>query len=249
LSDDGSTLWVAIDGAHAFRKVTLGATPVVGPLIHLPRAFSQSFFDVGAIATLPGAPLSTVVSMTNGYGYLGEVRVFDDGAQRTTSATPTTMVSALTAGPSGYVFGTGANYFPGAFFVFRIGASGIIDTTTTFNSVVRDYTNNLVYTGNRVFSDSGDVVDVTNPMAPFRVNGLPYRGPVALRDAQSVLMLTTTNSTTFPFTTRNDIRIYSPSTLSQTGLAPVPSSVGITNSYLTKLVYAGADAAAFTMYD
>ena len=39
LSDDGSTLWVGIDGAHAFRKVTMTSTPpVVGPLIHLPKA-------------------------------------------------------------------------------------------------------------------------------------------------------------------------------------------------------------------
>ena len=36
LSDDGSTLWVGIDGAHAIRKVTLTSTPpVVGPLLRL----------------------------------------------------------------------------------------------------------------------------------------------------------------------------------------------------------------------
>ena len=42
LSDDGATLWVGIDGAHAFRKVTMGSTPpVVGPLIHLPKAMPR----------------------------------------------------------------------------------------------------------------------------------------------------------------------------------------------------------------
>ena len=69
LSDDGSTLWVGIEGAHAFRKVTMNATPpVVGPLIHLPKASPDLYFDATSMAVLAGAPLSVVMVLSDG-GY------------------------------------------------------------------------------------------------------------------------------------------------------------------------------------
>ena len=87
LSDDGSTLWVGIEGAHAFRKVTMSATPpVVGPLIHLPKASPDTYFDATSMAVLAGAPLSVVVVLSDG-GYTTEVRVFDDGVPRATGVT------------------------------------------------------------------------------------------------------------------------------------------------------------------
>ena len=70
LSDDGSTLWVAIDGAHAFRKVTMTSTPpVVGPLIHLPKARPDAFFTATSMAVLAGAPLSVAVVLSDDYYY------------------------------------------------------------------------------------------------------------------------------------------------------------------------------------
>ena len=62
LSDDGSTLWVGIDGARAFRKVTLTSTPpALGPLHHLPKSNPDGFFSVGSMVALPGAPLSVAI--------------------------------------------------------------------------------------------------------------------------------------------------------------------------------------------
>ena len=67
LSDDGSTLWVGIDGANAFRKVTLSSTPpVVGPLHRLPMADAFRYFFAASIVPLPGAPLSVAMTISDG---------------------------------------------------------------------------------------------------------------------------------------------------------------------------------------
>ena len=73
LSSDGSTLWVGIDGAHAFRKVTLNSTPpVVGPLHHLPKSiYNNRSFGAIAIAALPGAPLSVAMVLSTAPSYYG----------------------------------------------------------------------------------------------------------------------------------------------------------------------------------
>ena len=116
LSDDGSTLWVGIDGARAFRKVTLTSTPpAVGPLHHLPKASPDAFFTASSMAALPGAPLSVAIAMEVAtlydYSYTtSEVRVFDDGVPRATGVKNVPTPSFIVAGPPGYVFG--ANTLP-----------------------------------------------------------------------------------------------------------------------------------------
>ena len=75
LSDDGSTLWVGIDGAHAFRKVTMTSSPpVVGPLIRLTNANRSSYYNAASMAVLRGAPLSVAVVLSAGqYSYANAV--------------------------------------------------------------------------------------------------------------------------------------------------------------------------------
>jgi YVTN family beta-propeller protein len=66
LSEDGSTLWVGIDGARSFRSVTLTATPpTLGALRHLPKATPSSYFNARSMATLPGAPQSIAMLMSD----------------------------------------------------------------------------------------------------------------------------------------------------------------------------------------
>ena len=132
VSDDGATLWVGIDGAHAFRKVTLGSTPVVGPLIHLPKAMPTTYYDAYAMAVLPGATSSLAVALYDGYS--GDVRVFDDGVARGGGATNGLIAYSLAAGPPGLLFGAGSY----GFLVLRVGASGIPQTTPFYN-LLRGY--------------------------------------------------------------------------------------------------------------
>ena len=129
LSDDGSTLWVGIDGAHAIRKVTMTSTPpTVGPLVRLSQRESNPLLRRGSMTVLPGAPLSVAVTLSTGpYQHANEVRVFDDGVQRPVVVSGTFTASYLTAGPPGFVFGN--LEAPGYFFVYAVSPSGITQTT------------------------------------------------------------------------------------------------------------------------
>jgi YVTN family beta-propeller protein len=247
LSDDGSTLWVGIDGAHAIRKVTMTSSPpVVGPLIRLTNANRTAYYNATSIAVLRGAPLSVAVVLSLGpYSYANEVRVLDDGVQRPTTVTGTFTASSLTSGPPGYVFGNLNS--PGYFFVYTITSSGI--TQSTNYNVFRNYTTNIVYSAGRVYSSSGDVIDVTNPASPTWVTYLGTNGPIAMRDPDNILMMTN-RAVTFPFTPGADVRIISASTFLPTSSVQLKDSVAPVNGTVYRdLVYAGDDAVAFLRTD
>jgi hypothetical protein len=251
LSEDGSTLWVGIDGAHAFRKVTLTSPPVVGPLHHHGKATISSYFDTVGMAALPGAPLSVAMVMADGpryfYGYsTAEVRVFDDGASRPTAVKtspsfPSAVPSFLVNGPAGMLFG--GNNIPGDFFVLSVTAAGI--TQTQSPGLLFGHPNNIVYLGSKVYGSSGEVIDVSNPAMPFRTTSIGASGwAIAARDAQTLLMLGTDFSV--PVMSRTAVRVFSTSPLGQIASAPVPASVSNNQSgSYSKLVYAGGDAVAF----
>jgi hypothetical protein len=174
--------------------------------------------------------------------YLGDVRVFDDGVLRPAGAGTNTSTAALGAGPSGTLFGLSGN--SRTFYVMRVDASGIMQATPFF-SLLRQYTTAFVYTAGRVFTDGGDVINVSNPDAPTWAGGFPFQGRVALRDAQTLLMLTTSNS----FPVRTEVRIIAAGTGSQIGSVTVPSTIVPGGTYFSKLVYAGGDTVALVSYD
>jgi hypothetical protein len=236
-------LWVAIEGAHAFRKVTMSATPpVVGPLIHLPRARADAYFDAASMAVLAGTPLSVVIVLSDG-GTATDVRVFDDGVPRATGATARNG-SLVTAGPPGTVFGVDVE----APFIQVYTASPAGFTATTHKVLTNGAFDSLAYVSPRVFTGGGDAIDVTSPAAPSWAGRLPYQGTVARRDAVSVMMLAIT-SAGFPSVQRADLRIFSNIQLAELGAAPLPDSVGPNGANYSHLVYAGADAAAFIRRD
>jgi len=250
LSDDGSTLWVGIDGAHAIRKVTMTSTPpTVGPLTRLIGSNPPSYFDAGSIAVLRGSTLSVAVAFSVGQYqyYASDVRVYDDGVPRPIDVGGLTA-SSVTAGRPGYLFGTLAS--PGYFFVYTVSASGI--TQTINYNLFRNFstnTTNLVFSADRVYSGSGDVIDVTNPAAPTWAGSVGRTGPVGMRDPQSLLMLTN-GQNTFPFTPRADVRVISAGSLSEVADVQLRNSVAATGTTTYRdLVYAGGDAVAFLRSD
>jgi hypothetical protein len=246
LSDDGSTLWVAIDGAHAIRKVTMGplpATPVVGPLVHVPKARPDAYYDTASMAVLAGEPLAVIAALSDG-NYAAEIRVFDDGVPRATAVTnlsgsPFYRASVM-AGPPGTAFGIDGS--TRNFYVFTTSPSGVTAATTFANLLRNGATDSLAYVGSRVFSGGGgDAIDVTNLAAPSPVGRLSYPGVVARRDATTVMALTIV-PLAFPSVQRTDVRISSASALSELASAPAPNDVGAAYAHLT---YAGGDAVAF----
>ena len=144
----------------------------------------------------------------------------------------------MTAGPPGTAFGADGE-LP-YLYVYTASPSGI--TATTHKALVNSAYDSLATVSARVFSGGGDAVDITNLAAPSWAGRVPYQGPVARRDAVSVLMLTITSA--FPSSQRAHVRIFSNVQLTELGAAPLPDSVGPTGGSYSHLVYAGGDAAA-----
>ena len=240
LSDDGSTLWVGIDGANAFRKVTLSSTPpVVGPLHRLPMADALGYFFAASIVPLPGAPLS--VAMVISDGSAKQVHVFDDGVPRPTHVKNAITAGFLVPGPPGVLFGVQS--VPGDFFVFSVSPSGI--TQTPYYSLVNGYPYEMVRQAGRLYGNSGEVVDVSNPAAPVKAPSFGYGGRIAVRDVGKLLMLTT-DMFTDPLHPTAALRILAMDTGSEITSLPLPASIAPTfSTSYGKLVYAGGDAVAF----
>ena len=126
--------------------------------------------------------------------------------------------------------------------MYRASSSGLVQQTN-FN-VLRALPNDITYAGGRVFTNTGDSVDVTNPTAPKWVGAVPYIGPVAARDPMTLMMLTVSGFG-FPFNPRAEVRLFSNASAPGVRTGAGSPSVGLPNSSYQNLVYAGGDAVAF----
>jgi hypothetical protein len=231
LSADGSTLWVGIDGAQAMRKLTLSSPPMVGPFV---RTSPNGPF--GPLVVLPGTATSVVASVPSAAeSLLGSIAVFDDGVQRT--ATVNVPSSVLAAGPPNVVFGMQTLGVT----VLQVSAGGIVQQP--YGGL--EGAGEILYANGRLYGNTGVVMDVTNLARPTRRGQFPYEGPIALRDAQHLLMLTADNS--FPPLNGPTLRVLAmDDSFGQTGAVTLPLAVApMSTTLLGDLVYAGDDAAAF----
>ena len=167
--------------------------------------------------------------------------MFDDGVPRPTHVKNAITAEFLVPGPPGLLFGVQS--VPGDFFVFSVSPSGI--TQTPFYSLVNGYPYQMVRQADRLYANSGEVVDVSNPAAPVKAPSFAYGGPVAVRDVGKLLMLTT-DMFTDPFHPTAALRILAMDTRSEITSLPLPASIApnFSTSY-GGLVYAGGDAVAF----
>jgi len=243
LSDDASKLWVGIGGARAFREVDLGSSPPdVGTLQHLPRSSAGLYFlGVESMVVLPGAPSSLAMVLSDGVGS-NEVSVFDNGVARSTTLATSTPNFGIVAGPGGSLFGLDAI---NDFFVLSLSPAGV--SATAFFGLLEGYTDFLLYGNGRVFTGSDEVIDVSNPAAPTSAGHFPVSGPVALRDADSALIL----AYDFLPTSSNNppsLHLVSTSTLNEMASFPLPMTlISGSATQLGSLIYAGGDVVAFTV--
>jgi hypothetical protein len=179
LSPDGSRLWVGVDGAFAIRSVDLSSgTPVPGAQYVLPHA-TNSYLNqtVGAMTFVQGSSTSVMVTLFSNREFDGAV-VLDDGVLR---GTPSHVsASRIAAGPGNVVFGFNDQTTGFEFYVFTLSPGGF--TYTTFNNLVSDFNNDLIYSAadQRVYSNDGDVVNVSDPANPIRTPGFSTFGSLAL---------------------------------------------------------------------
>lgn len=173
LSQDGSRLWVGLDGDYALRKLELGAgAPVAGPQYKLPGGFNYPHqTQAAALEALPGNPDSVVAALRGGTSAVGVV-VIDNGVAR--GGAVLAYATCLAVGRSGEVFGADGQTTGYGFYSFQVTAQGLTKKETP--KLLTSFTRQLVFSHDRVYSEGGDVIDVSAPLAPVYKGKLPTWG-------------------------------------------------------------------------
>jgi hypothetical protein len=176
LSDDASRLWVGVDGVAGIQEVDLtSGTPVAGHQYKLPPGANYPYdTTAGAIQVLHENASSVIVSLLQSNGDPTGVVVLDKGVPRAKALY--VDLTLLVSGPDVDVFGVNGYTTGFDFFVLRTSATGA--ASTRFPQTLSDFSSRVVFTDNRVYSDSGDVIDVSDPSAPTLVGKMPAWGGV-----------------------------------------------------------------------
>jgi hypothetical protein len=189
LSDDGTRLWVSLEGALALREVDLTRSPPEpGAQYPLPRLYDAAY--AATLVVLPGAPES--VAFAYRYEHLSpsaaDAVLVDSGMPRAKRLRSPPGIAALALGPAGYLFGLDDD---GPLISIAVDAEGL--TATSHASVLRASTSSLAYDDGFLFTTAGEVVDVTSPDAPKVAGTFPESGLVVPHAADSgAVVLTST---------------------------------------------------------
>jgi len=236
LSDDGATLWVGFDQASSIRKISVASTPpVLGGAYSLPPPSGSGTTSPIDMVALPGSPTSIAAC----FGVFGSARVgiLDDGVARPTIDATQTSVSILAAGPAGTLFGYAGTTSGGNFTSYAVSAAGV---TKLFDMAGLVGTSpNIHYHQGRVYADTGAVIDVADPAQPVRIGKFAFRGRIAARSSNRMLMLTEGASTG-----SLQLRILETENFTQVAALPIGTNV-VDISSVTGFVYLGGDGVAF----
>jgi uncharacterized repeat protein (TIGR01451 family) len=167
ITADGRYLWVALDGAASIRKVDL-STGTAGYQFSV-ASNGLDALTVSAVADLPGAADSVVVSTYNGLFSPASgvsLTIYDSGVPRNTAISSATysydpIAWALLVDPARNEIyglgGMGANYYK----TYSYSASGITlkSSTLTSLSYALNNTDEAQIVAGRMFTDYGQVVD------------------------------------------------------------------------------------------
>jgi uncharacterized repeat protein (TIGR01451 family) len=157
ISSDGGSLWVALVGAAAVRKVDLiGQTAGVqfslggGPGWYNPPANAQ------ALAVMPGHSDTVAVAAPSGSAYTSQIQIFDSGVARTNAANGAVQCCS---GVTGLAFdSTGTKLYEGGsgYGVAVVDTTGITSATSLNASV---FTNALRVDNGQAYLSSGTVLN------------------------------------------------------------------------------------------
>ena len=232
LSDDASTLWIGIDGALSMRSVTLTNTPPLaadfGPMHQVPQQLAQPTL-IAAMVTLPGAPTSVAVSLFS--SGLWELAILDNTVARHTAAVFDQVPSTLVAGAAGSLFGISSQ---AQFLTGTISATGV--TSTVFASLLQTPPRQLVYRDNRVYTNAGEIVDVTSPAHPAVMGHFTPTGVVALGAPNRLIVV--------PSASGALMQVLDTTTLQTTGSVPLPSDPP---GNVSNLTYISPDIVAYVV--
>lgn len=224
LSDDASTLWVGVDGALSLRKVTLTTTPpTVGPLVQVPQPSGglASPATAASIAVLPGS--ATTIAVETLAGRFFGTYLLDDGVARTGNTTSDLIqATQIVAGPPGYFFGYNAGDTGFELFTYTASSAGL--SQTEVRDLLSGFGTTIVYDRNHLFARNGDILDVSAPSSPVAA-GMIGAGPIAIRDANHLLLISTGMSGT---TSGAQMYLIDRTTLSTAGMLALPTEFSST---------------------
>jgi hypothetical protein len=164
LTSDGTALWVALNGASAVRKVDLVAG-VAG--MQFPVVQEQEGRAAAALAALPGAPNSVVVSTVN--GNIGQaLAIYDSGVIRGQPVQATIHTfnpwALLVDGSKSEIYAAGGDYEFSSltnYNTYTYNASGLTlkASSTTTLPYAKQLLDEIEIVNGRLYTDLGQVAD------------------------------------------------------------------------------------------
>jgi hypothetical protein len=229
VSDDGSTLWVSRGGECTLQKYDLTRRPpVLEATFTQPEPLSGGIpATVGSLLVLPGTTASVVASLHTGLEpNCASVVVFDDGVARPKNTEYYFNCGAyLGEGPPGFVFGL--DEFGRYFVTLRIDAEGVTQTET--EGLQSELDAEMCDADGRVFTETGGVIDVTEPESPVPAGELGCGGLVRYdEERDEVVMLSCPREPGDEYIFYHDcypiLRRFAPDSLEQLDVQPLGAS-------------------------
>ncbi|MGH7481408.1 MAG: YncE family protein [Longimicrobiales bacterium] len=175
LSDDGSILWVELDGSGEVRPIDLATLTPGAP-------FSLDGFRVDEMRVMPGQSGTLAIALRNtccSPRHEG-VAIYDSGVRRA-QMTPghTGSNSIVFGGDASVLYGNNAETSEDGFRTMAVTPAGVVVTDTTFGLIDEAYPW-IEYGSGRVYSTTSEVVD---PLRQVRVGEFATGGTAVLPDA------------------------------------------------------------------
>lgn len=247
LTSDGRYLWVGLDGAGAVRKVDLTAG-VAG--LQFALGGNGGIYDnpylAAALAALPGATDSVVVSLNSGFGT--SLNIYDSGVPRTAAT------SGYYANPSALlVDGTRNEIYAGlsgSYYVYTYTASGLKQKTAVFSGQYANSTYDEMQIANgRLYTDFGTVYDPESGslLGTFYNTGTTAAAGTTTADTTlGKVFVLDSFAAGYP-TNYNQIQIFNTSDYNLSGSSAIPVSVASSSTvtYANRLTRWGSNGLAF----
>lgn len=198
LSDDGSLLYVALDGAAAIRAVDVEERRACRSFAVGQAGDGAPLFG-GDLAAFPGAPNTLVVSTRRKgfYADFGGVFVYDSGFRRPLGTQGYTGARLIEVASDGRVFGY-SNRAGQYFRELRLTAAGIEEVSVQ-RDLITGSNVDIHYASGRVYATSGVIIDVT--ATPQLTGTLSGTGPIAVEPTTSEAFMLVNNNTISVFDT------------------------------------------------
>jgi len=178
ISQDAQFLYVGLDGEAAIRRIDLASfTPnLLIPLGVNPLAANCGSFVVGDMEVMPGFPNSIAVSKYDHDACtprFAQLAIYDDAVQRPTVvdlASVTTIRSDFIEFSTSPAILYGFDRSTSEVYNFSITSQGVTLSTRT-NVPIGVVVNDMKFDGNRLYMDTGDVIDPVSGTVTGRFEG------------------------------------------------------------------------------